>query len=115
MSCIRLQPVTGPLAWRGADLAGDERWIHHLSGAEVSELDAALATLKAAGRRFPDFGREHFPLPLLAPRLAGIAEELEHGRGFLVLRGLPVQRLRADAIDPLTFGTGLPTGQPCLL
>lgn len=112
MSCIRLQPVTGPLAWRGVDLAGDGQWIQQLSGAEVSELDAALATLKAAGRRFPDFGREHFPLPLQAPRLAAIAEELEHGRGFLVLRGLPVQRLHDDEIDALTFGIGLHMGHP---
>ena len=112
MSSIRLHPVTGPAAWRGCDLAGDDRWIHALSGAELAEIDAALATLRASGRRFPDFGREHFPLPLLAPRLSAFGHELEHGRGFLVLRGLPVQRLRDDEIDALTYGIGLHMGQP---
>lgn len=112
MSILRTHPITGPAAWRGCELAGDDRWLHHLTDADVAEIDAALATLAASGRRFPDFGPEHFPLPGLAPRLAQVAEELENGRGFLVLRGLPVQRLPDDEIDALTYGIGLHMGTP---
>lgn len=33
-----------------------------------------------------------FPLPTLGPLLLSIAEDCKRGRGFGVLRGLPVQR-----------------------
>lgn len=33
-----------------------------------------------------------FPLPLLAPVLARTARELQTGRGFFLLRGLPVEK-----------------------
>ena len=112
MSTLRTEPITGPAAWRGSELAGDDRWIHRLTEADVAEIDAALARLRATGRRFPDFGPEHFPLPGLAVRLAAFAHELENGRGFLVLRGLPVQRLRDEEIDALTYGIGLHMGTP---
>ena len=49
-------------------------------------IDAALATLRSRGRAFPAFGRDDFPIDALAPRLAGWADDLENGRGFLLLR-----------------------------
>jgi hypothetical protein len=112
MSVIRTEPLTGPAAWKGPELANDPRWIEHLSGAELAQIDAAWATLKARGRRFPDFAASDFPLPTLAPRLKGFADELEHGRGFLVLRGLPVQRWTDDQIDAVIYGIGLHMGVP---
>lgn len=112
MSIIRIEPLTGPAVWTGSQLANDPRWIEHLSAAEVAEIDAALATLKASGRRFPDFAASDLPLPTLAPRLKGFADELEHGRGFLVLRGLPVQRWTDDQIDAVIYGIGLHMGVP---
>ena len=78
----------------------------------MAEIDGALATLKASGRRFPDFGPADFPLPTLHHRLAAFADELEQGRGFLVLRGLPVQRLSDEQIDAVTYGIGLHMGTP---
>jgi hypothetical protein len=48
----------------------------------------------------------------LRGRLARLADELEHGRGFLVLRGLPVQRLTDEQIDAVTYGLGLHMGVP---
>ena len=85
MSLILKQPITGPAAWRGADLAGDFAWLHQLSRASVAELDAALAHVKAQGLSFPHFSKEDFPLQALLPDLQRCADELENGRGFLVL------------------------------
>jgi len=35
-------PITGPSAWRGADMRKSDAWIHHLTAGERAELDAAL-------------------------------------------------------------------------
>ena len=43
MSLICTTPITGPKAWRGADLAGDTSWIVTLTEAEIADLFAYLA------------------------------------------------------------------------
>src|SRR5262245_40177841 len=88
MSLIQMTPITGPKAWRGADLAADTSWIVALTDAEVADLDRALATARASGRPLTDIDRARFPLSILGPRLEQAVAEMYDGRGFLLLRGL---------------------------
>ena len=88
---IQTTPLTGPSVWRGADFAADDGWVHHLTAAEIDDLDRALAGVRARGLDFPHIARADFPLPTLSPVLARVADELEDGRGFALLRGLPVE------------------------
>lgn len=53
-----------------------------------------------------------FPLPLLAPRLAGVTAELLHGRGFVLLRGLPVERWGSRLSAVAFYGLGVHIGAP---
>ena len=112
MGQILTEEITGASAWRAADLATDESWVLHLSDAEIADIDAALATARAAGRGFPDLTAQAFPLPVLSRRLAEIATELEDGRGFALLRGLPIGRYSDDEINTIYYGLGLNMGQP---
>lgn len=112
MSLIFKQKITGPAAWKGCDLVGDNSWIHGLSGKAIDSLDAALASVKKQGLKFPNFSREDFPINDLAADLKNHADELENGRGFLVLRGLPVERYTDDEINTLYYGIGLHLGVP---
>ena len=112
MSLILKQPITGPAAWRGSELAGDSSGLHPLSRESVAEIDAALAHVKAQGLSFPRFGKEDFPLKTLEPELQRWADELENGRGFLALRGLPVERYSDEDINTVYYGLGLHLGQP---
>lgn len=112
MSVILKHPITGPAAWTGADWQGDDAWLYTLSSDDIASIDAALAHLKAGGRAFPDFAPEHFPIPALATRLARQADELENGRGFFVLRGLPIHRYSDDEIHAIYYGIGLHMGVP---
>jgi hypothetical protein len=82
----------GPAAWRGEDLVGSEHWVHRLTAAEVGELDAALTHVES--RRIPlgELHREDFPLSDLAATAARWAEEIDAGRGFVLVRGVPVDR-----------------------
>ena len=87
-----LEPVNDASAWKGRDLANDTSWIYELSETALREIDDALANVKARGLSIPDITREDFPLPTFASELASLAREVESGRGFVVLRGLPVER-----------------------
>jgi hypothetical protein len=112
MSIVSKQKITGPAAWRGQDLVHDTRWIHRLAPHEIDVLESALAALKARGLAFPGFGREDFAIDAVAPRLHAFARELEDGRGFLLLRGLPTDRWSEDDIRIVCYGIGLHMGLP---
>ena len=82
-------PVTGPSAWLGAELAKrPESWTYTLSDRDIAEIEAATANLR--GRDIAAVSRAEFPLPHLGPRLEALRDEILNGRGFVLLRGLPV-------------------------
>jgi hypothetical protein len=112
MAVILKSPITGPAAWRGADVGTASAWTHHLTPTQIALMDQALDTLATSGHRYPSFSKEHFPIEPLGPLLAQWAETLENGRGFHVVRGLPVERYTEEQIKCVTYGIGLHLGQP---
>lgn len=81
--------VNGPSAWVGAELAKrPETWIYHLSPTEIAEVEAAVASV--AGRNIATIRRGEFSLPTLGPALDQLRREVLDGRGFVLVRGLPV-------------------------
>ena len=112
MSSIWMKPITGPKAWRGEVLVNDPSWILTLGDAEIADIDRALAAARATGRALPDIEREHFPLTLMRSRLEQTLAELQDGRGFVVVRGLPVQRYSDDDVGLIFWGLGRYLGAP---
>ena len=112
MSVILKQKITGPAAWTGRELEGDTSWIHALTADAIASIDAALAAVKAKGLKFPHFGKADFPLDPQALKLPQHANELENGRGFVLLRGLPIERYSDDDINIIYYGIGLHLGEP---
>lgn len=100
-------PIAGPAAWTGPEMERRrDLWLHALSPAEVAEIEAAIAAHRAAGRAMGEITAENFRLPTLGPRLARILDQLLHGHGFAVLRGLPVERLGTEASAIAYLGIG---------
>jgi len=87
----------------------DPSWATRLSAAQASELRAAVAAVRARGLRAAEFSRDDFPLPGTAALLAQVQSELEDGRGFVLLRGLPFDD-EEDAAR-LIWGIGLHLGR----
>ena len=104
------QPITGPEAWLGRNMASSTEWIRPVPPATLSELEAALGALGRRGLEWPRFTRDDFPLPTLARELAAVLDELERGRGFVVLRGLPVDRYDDGELKNLSWGLGAHLG-----
>jgi hypothetical protein len=112
MSSICMTPITGPKAWRGDRLTNDPSWIVTFTDADIAEMERALAAAKSAGRAMAEIGREQFPLPTLAPKLTRILDEIRNGRGFVVVRGLPVHRYSDEDVGLILWGLGRYLGTP---
>jgi len=104
--------IETPAAWVGANFAGDQSWVHVLSAPALEAIDQALEGLRATGKTFPDFKRDDFPLGSFSDDLARYVDELENGRGFFLLRGLPIDRYSEDELHAIYFGIGLHLGTP---
>ena len=98
--------ISGASAWFGPDVAARTDWIEPLSPAEISEIEAAGQRLMQSEIDWQTLRPEDFPLPTLERRLPGILDDVLEGRGFVLLRGLPVERWsrRLSAIAFLGLG-----------
>ena len=112
MSGIETSRIDHPSAWMGCDLANDPSWIAMFAESDLAELDAALREVKQRGLALAQIDRAAFPLPTLAPKLAGHLAEISHGRGFVVLRGLPVGRYSDADVGIVFWGVGAHLGVP---
>lgn len=102
----------GPAVWAGPAMAARRDWIEPLSAAEITEIEAAAAPLAGGDADIARLRAADFVLPTLAGRLARIRAELLHGRGFVLLRGLPVDRWPLRLAACAFYGLGLHIGNP---
>lgn len=99
-------PLAVEAAWYGPEMAASREWVHELDGNEIAELEQAAEHAMAVAGSIIEIGPENFPLPRLAERLRAIRDEAMHGRGFSVLRGLPVERYSLERAAAIYFGIG---------
>ena len=109
---IAREPLRVPAAWRGSELAQQDGWIVRLTESQVEELDRARSTARARGLRLEVMSRDDFPLPGLAGALAQWRSEVRDGRGFMLLRGLPVREWGEEDAARVYWGLGLHLGRP---
>jgi len=102
--------IVGPSAWYGPPMAPRTDWIEPLADEEIAEIESAMRTFGEAGLESAALRREDFPLPTLGPRLRRILAEVLHGRGFVLLRGLPVQAWGPRQSALAFLGLGLHLG-----
>ena len=105
-------PVTGPTVWRRVDVDADESWVYHLTESDIGTLESAAGAVLERGLPPMDFERADFPLAALAGRLAPLLDQVENGRGFMVIRGLPVDRYDRPLIETIYWGLGCHFGMP---
>jgi hypothetical protein len=103
---------TGPAAWYGPDLAARSDWIVALEPSDLDEIDRAVRPLAGRSGDIARMARADFPLPTVGRKLALALRELLHGRGFVLLRGLPVERMTRREVAIAFFGMGLHMGNP---
>lgn len=86
---ILRKPVTDRSAWRGAQMRKDRSWIVELTPAQAADLE-----------------RESIAGTEVAEVIDAAREEVLRGRGFVLLRGLPVQGRSMEAIRAMYWRLG---------
>ena len=83
--------IQDPSAWIGADMRNREmEWTYRLSAGEIAEIETAVRAVRARSLAIADIRRDDFPLPKLGPVLDRLRGDVLDGRGFVLLRGMPV-------------------------
>ncbi|KAJ8488392.1 hypothetical protein ONZ45_g13972 [Pleurotus djamor] len=96
--------VEGPIVWEGKDWTSEAQWVYQLSPSQLEEIDSALRHFKGLGIAMGYINKETFPLPTLTSIIRGLAEELYSGRGFFVLREIPIDRYSREELAIIYAG-----------
>ncbi len=99
-------PLHNAAAWYGPQMSLRTDWIAPLDEPDVAQIEAAMLPWAAGNADIALLRREDFPVPGLAPRLARWQGEVLDGRGFVLLRGLPVWRWTLRQSATAFFGLG---------
>lgn len=97
-------------AWYGPELADRSEWIEHLSEAEIAEVESAVKSLQRSAIELTSITGEDFALPTLGPRLDRLLDEVLRGRGFVLIRSLPVKRWTRRQAAIAFMGIGVHLG-----
>ncbi len=105
---VRREPITDASAWSAEEMAADRRWIRELTASESADL---LRALSDSDETTPDGTPKFVMTPAMTEFAEEVLEELENGRGFVLVRGMPLEGLDEDALRRLyrVFGAYLGT------
>ncbi|KAM6494497.1 hypothetical protein JOM56_010858 [Amanita muscaria] len=84
------EKLESALVWEGKDLKDEKEWVYELNPKQLKEIDDAVKHFRSLGKPLGHLSPSTFPLPTLGPVLRDLSKELHSGRGFFVLRTIPV-------------------------
>src|SRR5215213_1738132 len=101
--------ISDASVWCGAEMAEHGDWVEWLSEEEIGEVERAVREVEETKVDLAALSVEDVPLPTLGPRLRGMLDEVLNGRGFVLIKGLPVERWtrREAAVAFLVIGVHL--------
>jgi hypothetical protein len=104
MPAEELTSYHGPAVWTVTEMQPSDRWIVPLESNDVNELRTAVTV----SRDVPIAGltRNDIELPTLGPKLLEVQREVVHGRGFVLIRGLPVAEFNREIVARMYYGIG---------
>lgn len=105
-------PVSGPSVWHGTALNNDGAWVYHLSDSDIAEIDDALKRLSKDISDLRAINVSQFPLPGLSKKLLEMQRDVVEGRGFVLIKGIPIERYNRFEAAALYWGIGQYFGTP---
>lgn len=103
--------IDHPSAWKAVDFKGKDDFSIDLEPRHIAAFERALCAVREAGLGIDDITRETFPLDDMGELIARVSHELMEGRGFLMLRGWPVERYALEDIGVMYYGFGAHFGE----
>src|SRR5258706_7485217 len=105
-------PIAGPGVWSGSDFSGPSDYWYYLCPETLAELDRALQQIRRAGKTIFSLTVQDFPLPSFENDAEALREELQFGSGFVVVKGLPIDRYSEEEACMIYWGLGTHLGGP---
>lgn len=96
--------------WTRTGLENDPSWRFELGPAQIDDLHRAMDRILARDLPVARIGRADFPLTEWGRTIARLRADVEEGRGFVLLRGLPVERYSVPELEKLFWGLGTHLG-----
>jgi len=112
MRDVLRDPVTEPSAWKGTQFQSEDSFVERLTPQEIDEAGQAVRKICEKGLTAFSFEKKDFDAPAFIKRLEQAAIEIEHGRGFVILRGLPGEQYTREEIYIVTWAVGKILGEP---
>lgn len=112
MSGPILQSIDGAAAWTGSELAKSDEWMYRLDDAERADALRVAAAVRADGRAVTELRVDDFPLGSLGTAAKRWRETLHRGRGFVLVRGLPIDRMSEAEAAAVYWLLGQQLGSP---
>jgi hypothetical protein len=106
MTPIFRDRIDHPMAWRGCDLS-KEGISFDLSQRHIAALEDVLLKIRKARLPLGEIRSEHCRHPALDADFERVYEEIQEGRGIVIVRGLPVEGHSVEDISTMfwTLGT----------
>lgn len=109
---IPTKPIVTAAAWTGPALQDRGDWIHVLSSEQRRELAEAAHALRQLEEPLAAIESSTLALPIVGPALRRIRQELQSGRGFVLIRGVPIEGLTREEVARLYWLMGRYLGDP---
>ena len=105
--------MEGSAVWRGTEFGRPDDFTHRLTSTETAEIDAAVQAILRRGVDHIAIDHHNFELPQLGKHLTLVRDNvLLRGRGFMVIRGIPVERYSIEQAAAAFLGIGAYFGKP---
>jgi len=98
--------IEGASAWLGKKIQNDPTWIVRWDSEQIAELESAADHFLSSGVALEDITPASFSLKKLTPFISEILNELLNGRGFVMLRGLPIKSWSIEKAATIYMGLG---------
>ena len=105
-------PIQNPDVWTMSDFKDHENWISIMTPDETHEIIDIIETWRRHPCPVADINLATVICPHLAMRFDAIKEEIEGGRGFYLLRGLPIEKFSAQEAQVLAWILSHYLGEP---
>ena len=110
MSHSDIKPVEGPRVWYGAEMSKRDDWIYPITDDALVAVDEVVRAARSRGEDSDSVDFASVDLEPVREFMDDVADELAEGRGFVLVRGIPVERYDLDALKMLYLVLGAQMG-----
>ena len=112
MSQTTMQTIDHPAAWKATDFRSKDDFSIDLTTRQSDALEAEVEAYKSSGGNHIGLNPGSFPLVAIRDDVEAWRHEIQQGRGLLMLRGFPVERMDLLDLRLLFLGLGTHFGRP---